>query len=554
MLDYVYKALFTSVCLSAFVGCGDLWAAESPAVKKAESRVPSAEKIESAGAVVGEIRVVNRNIFDLTNPLEDKWLFRWANRLHTVTRKDEIESQLLFLEGDTYSKRIADESERILRRNNYLLDAKITPIKYADGVVDLEVETHDVWTLTPELSASRGGGENRYGFGLLEQNLFGRGITVGGQFKSTVDRDILFLEYTDNNFLRDRYRFALNYSDNSDGFFRAFDFSKPFYALDSRQAGGILYSAGEQIDQLYDRGDVVAEFNHRFDFNQLKFGVSRGLRDGWVRRYSLGLGYDRDEFSPNFDPTLPVTVLPDDREFTYPFFEYELVQDRFETATNFDQIHRTEDRFLGTFFSFRIGYSDRGTGSSANAWHYNARFSSSPVTTKRTSLTIGARIDGRHDSNGVQNGLISGALRFHRRIGENQLFYASLSGSAGRNLDIDNPLLLGGERGLRGYPLRYQNGDSKALLTVEHRLYTEWYPFRLAHVGAAIFFDAGRVWGDSPVGAPNLGLLKNVGVGLRLGNTRSGNGRVLHLDLAFPLDGEDDIDKLQILVDAKGSF
>jgi hypothetical protein len=48
--------------------------------------------------------------------------------------------------------------------------------------------------------------------------------------------------------------------------------------------------------------------------------------------------------------------------------------------------------------------------------------------------------------------------------------------------------------------------------------------------------------------------LKDVGFGLRLGNTRSGNGRVIHIDIAFPLDGEDDIDSVQILIDAKGSF
>jgi hypothetical protein len=102
--------------------------------------------------------------------------------------------------------------------------------------------------------------------------------------------------------------------------------------------------------------------------------------------------------------------------------------------------------------------------------------------------------------------------------------------------------------------MRYQNGESKSLITLEHRLYTDWYPFRLVHIGGAIFFDAGRVWGDSPVGAENLGLLRDIGFGLRLGNSRSGNGKIIHIDIAFPLDGEDDIDSVQILIDAKASF
>ena len=150
--------------------------------------------------------------------------------------------------------------------------------------------------------------------------------------------------------------------------------------------------------------------------------------------------------------------------------------------------------------------------------------------------------------------MLSAVVRFHRRVGGNRLVYASLSGTAGKNLDIDNPLYLGGETGLRGYPLRYQNGDSKILLTLEQRFFSDWYPFRLMYVGAAVFFDAGRTWGESPVGAPNLGILKDVGIGLRLSSSRTGSNKVVHIDLAFPLDGEDDIDNVQILIDAKRSF
>ena len=44
-------------------------------------------------------------------------------------------------------------------------------------------------------------------------------------------------------------------------------------------------------------------------------------------------------------------------------------------------------------------------------------------------------------------------------------------------LDPDMQLLIGGDNGLRGYPLRYEAGTSRALLTVEQRFYTDWYPF-----------------------------------------------------------------------------
>ena len=44
-------------------------------------------------------------------------------------------------------------------------------------------------------------------------------------------------------------------------------------------------------------------------------------------------------------------------------------------------------------------------------------------------------------------------------------------------LDPDQQLLIGGDTGLRGYPLGYESGTSRGLLTVEQRFYTDWYPF-----------------------------------------------------------------------------
>ena len=45
-----------------------------------------------------------------------------------------------------------------------------------------------------------------------------------------------------------------------------------------------------------------------------------------------------------------------------------------------------------------------------------------------------------------------------------------------------------------------------------------------------------------------------MGLGLRFGNTRSGLGNVLHIDLAFPLSGDHNISKVQFLVQTKASY
>jgi hemolysin activation/secretion protein len=134
------------------------------------------------------------------------------------------------------------------------------------------------------------------------------------------------------------------------------------------------------------------------------------------------------------------------------------------------------------------------------------------------------------------------------------LFYADARAAVAQALDLDHQLLLGGDNGLRGYPLRYQSGTASALLTVEERYFTNWQPFHLFHVGAAVFADAGRTWGRDVAGETPLGWLSDVGVGLRIGNTRTGLGNVLHIDIAVPLVTQPGIDSVQLLVETRRSF
>ena len=512
--------------------------------------------LEEKNAVIGKVVIRSDNVFDLDNPLEDKLLYRWANALHVVPRPTVTRPQLLFTEGDRYSKRITEESERLLRQNAYLNDVTIEPVTYENGIVDLSVHTKDVWTLTPNISAGRAGGENNLGIGVRENNLFGTGVLLGVKVKRNVDRDTATLDYSDRNFLGSRYRLTTRIGENSDGYDRRLLYAKPFFALDSRSSGGFSLQSEERIDPLYERGEIISNFNHKLQHHEAFGGWSRGLQNGWAHRYFAGLVYDEHLFAETPDTIEPDLLVPPDREFLYPFFGFEVIQDRFEEGVNFDQIGRVEDRFLGTRFAFRLGYSSSSAGSNQSAWHYSSGFSNALINNKRNSLVLGGNLNGRYAEGEAQNALLSLGARYHRRLTEQQLLYVSLTGATGHNLDLDNQLLLGGDTGLRGYPLRYQGGDSKVLLTLEHRLFTKWYPFQLFNVGGAIFFDAGRTWGENPVGGdnPNLGVLKDVGFGLRLGSSRSIDGRILHIDLAFPLDGEESIDRVQLLIDAKSSF
>jgi hypothetical protein len=419
--------------------------------------------------------------------------------------------------------------------------------------VDLEVRTRDVWTLNPGVSFSRKGGENAFGVQLQEDNLLGNGQRIGIQWDDNVDRQSLAVSFFDPHFRHSFTQLGLAYADADDGSTKMLQLNRPFYALDVRRAGGIYLIDDERNHARYALGENVGEFEQLTEYYEVSGGWSRGLQGRWVRRWTFGAAYDRDRFAP--DPDEPLGgPLPEDRELVYPWVGFELVEDSFQERVNQDQIRRTEDVLVGLRASARLGYAAEALGSDRNALIASANVQDGADLDERQSVFGSMSASGRLESGELVNGLLAAEGRYYLSTSRNSKFYAAVSGAVTEQLDTELQLLLGGDNGLRGYPLRYQAGTARALFTVEQRYYTKWYPFRLFHVGAAAFFDMGRTWGRDVTGLESSGLLKDVGVGLRLGSSRSSFGNVVHIDLAFPLDGDDDIDSVQLLVTTKGSF
>ena len=282
-------------------------------------------------------------------------------------------------------------------------------------------------------------------------------------------------------------------------------------------------------------------------------GLSRGLRNGWVTRWTAGLSYARDTFDELPDETL-TGPLPEDRTLVYPWIGIEWVQDAYQERKNQDQILRTEDVLVGIKAGLRVGYASESFGSDRDAWVLKGFLQDGFDLGRGQSLFGSMTLDGRIEDGSIANGILSAEARYYAHTSKRTKFFGSVSGTTTEALDAENQLLLGGDNGLRGYPLRYQAGTSSALLTLEERYYTNWYPFHLFRVAAAAFFDMGRTWGTDVTGAESLGLLKDVGIGLRFGSSRSAFGNVIHVDLAFPLDGDPSIDNVQFVVGTKAKF
>jgi len=428
----------------------------------------------------------------------------------------------------------------------------IQPIAYRDGVADIEVKTRDTWSLDIGISGSREGGENKGSLSLREENLLGTGVTVGVSYTSDVDRSGTTFEIEDRNVLGTRGAVAYSYARYDDGNNQSLSLARPFYALDARWAAGFRASDSDGTDALYNAGNTSAEYLHRRQQTELFGGWSPGLVGRFARRYSAGLLYQADDYE--LKPGAPPPVrLPSDLTLSGPFVRFELIEDAFRKDTNLNLIGRIEDFSLGVQSALQLGRAFEDLGSTRDAWVYSASLGNGWDITKDSFVLARIGTSGRYAEKS-ENQALGTAARYYHRQGRNLLYYAAFSADAVHNPDVPGPLLLGGDNGLRGYPLRYQAGERRVLFTAEARAYTDWYPFRLFRVGGAVFYDTGRAWEGENQNTINPGWLRDVGFGLRLLSARSSKGNVLHADIAFALDPDPSIKKAQFLLKTRVSF
>ncbi|HXS79918.1 MAG TPA: hypothetical protein VN818_06515, partial [Gammaproteobacteria bacterium] len=283
-------------------------------------------------------------------------------------------------------------------------------------------------------------------------------------------------------------------------------------------------------------------------------GWSRGLVEQSALRWLFGLAREEHRFQPTIDVPQPL-LLPPDRKLVYPWLGWQWVEDDYREMSELNDMGRTEDVSLGLNLFASVGFAERRFGSDRDATLFELTAAKGWEAGGPGRLLL---IDGgastRDEDSGHVNTQVYLNGHYYRRNLEKHLFSVSLSTLITDELDPENQVLLGGDNGLRGYPIRYQAGESRAVVNVEQRFFTELYPWRLFRIGWAVFADVGKVGGRDPRATEPLGTLYDVGAGLRLTSPRASGRNVVHIDLAFPLNGDPSIDSVQFVVETKGSF
>jgi len=514
---------------------------------------PSFEELEALGAIIGTIRVDPRNIFDLSDPKENSWPYRLANSLHVRTRPETVAKHLLFKTGDRVSARAIAESERLLRGNRYLHDVEIRPTAYRGGVVDIDVITRDSWTLDPGLSIARSGGANSSRVYANEKNLLGWGVSVGVNYSKNVEHAGTQLSYSDKHVIFPWTSVDASVSRLDDGSQWSLAFGRPFYATDTPWAAGVSASHSDALNSIFDRGERVAAYRALQSTFRATAGISSPAPSGAVRRYTAGYDYQSSTYALEPGQT-PPDPLPQDLVLSGPFVGYEVLNESYEKVVNREQIGRTEYFALGTRAAAQLGRSLTALGGTVDGWIVSLSASHGAHMFRSHSLFASAALSGRLADGQRENQLFSASARYFIPQRRDAAFMIAANVDVYRHPDRTAPLQLGGDTGLRGYPLSFQSGERRALLTVEERVYSDWYPYRTVRIGAAVFADAGRAWNGAGEQTAGQRVLTDAGVGLRITNSRSATGVVLHADVAFPVNARNEIKSVQFLLTSSTSF
>lgn len=492
-------------------------------------------------------------IFDESEP-GIIFLHRWANAIHIDTKLITLENEAAFF-LDKCVKNHSDlaELERHLRSRKYLRDAQVVGDEMMEKIT---VTTWDNWSLLPTISFGRQGGESKYSFGIKERNLLGLGINAELESYKNAQRTGYKIQSTIPVFSKNNIDVRLRFADNDDGTQQSLYLQKHFAGFHTQTAYNIGFDEEERNDTIFQNGGEQNIYSHEISFKTIDYAWLSDNDDQSLLRYHIGITQDKDKFSP-----LPITQekqtlqpLPHDREFIYPWVGIDYLEKDFKKLTNIHLITQIEDFNHGWQFNGRVGVGD---GSKENsAWALlKAQIHKGFELHSDALLLMSIDVEGDVYQSNEQRLLMTLNSEYFYPFTKTWGLYLNNVNVVSHNQYLDKPVNIGGNSGLRGFPLQYQHGEHSVKLTSEIRYYPEINLFKLFDLAATAFFDSGRAFGDSPVENIEDEWLYSVGIGARLYSPHStGNNQVIHIDFAFPQSQNPELDKFEIRVEAKQSF
>ena len=504
------------------------------------------------GRVVSEVRIDARDPNLGRVFRRSRTLTRLVQQLHVTTKEDVLRRILVLRVGHRCTELRRAESERLLRAQPYLSDARVVARDDGMGGVRLEVTTWDELALVVGLGANPASG-GLTAARLGSANLMGEAVSVAAEWKQGgFYRDMIGGRITDYQILGRPYTLSLQSYRQSLGRDWLVDFSHPYFTDLQR----IAWRAGAGVHDAYiglarpgtDGGALYVEREY--------WDLGGVLRIGVPGRLSLFGASVSNEIENPSDTPVRVTkegiLLATEPEIVdaltgrYRRHRNSRVNALwgvrnigFRQVRGFEALTAFQDVRVGFQFGTLFGRSLPVLGSDADDIFVSADLYAANGN-DRMFLGLQLRGEGREDGDtqrwdGV---LTSGRAAWYQKPGRTWTMITNAEWGLGWRQRV--PFQLGFsdmEGGLRGFRDSRQAGAQRIVLRNEHRFTFGTFK-QLGDIGGAAFVDAGRIWaGDAPLGVdtrPHAG----VGIGL-LAAVPPRSKRLWRIDVAFPVAGND---------------
>ncbi len=478
--------------------------------------------------VIRRVYIDRRDIFD---PSTNDWFFAGSlvNALHTTTRFDVVEDELLFASGDDLDTAVLQETERNLRRIGVFASVQITTRDVGSDSVDVIVQTQDRLSLRPAVLLGTGGGITNVGGKVEEINLFGNGTQA-----------MVYGLYRTEN--------AIGWEGMAQLTQRRL-FGSEINLIGALRANRIRTDQMVQVTQPYRTMSTPWAFSvgvwNAFgsDFDYRSDPAQRNLLPfydrevvGWLSQASG----ERDRLFTSVSVRLSDVqrVVPSSRQ-AYDNTGHVLVA--FSSITQsyhrsrFLDGYETEDVPEGAWGSAIIGRVFSLGNGGQTFWYLGGQAEQSRYVSP--ALYLHGRIQagtGFGDRRARYTYLEINGLG-HLKFSEHFVATARIRSQTAWNWTAFRQLVLDFETGLRGYVANGISGENRIFTNSELRWFPGWKTWILGW-SAVAFYDNGTVWAQGdPLSSTRFH--HAVGLGLRIHNLKAaGDDAVFRFDLAYNMD------------------
>lgn len=489
------------------------------------------------GKRVDRILVKNLDVFD---DQDGAWI-AWTNVFHMTTREHIIAREVLLRPGDAWDWEIAEETRRRLADPLFTSFVAVVPVRaLREGEVHVLVVTRDIFSLRLNSEFEYQGDV----FSFLhiepaENNFLGRRKRLSAVFEMDLGRYSVGPAYYDSNIRGSRWQLqsfarALIGRDSEDleGSQSEVTLSHPLWAF-SRRWGAALSAShfvgtirrflGRELRPYDDPDTALVEqvpWTYRYRSFNGSGSVTHQRGRAVIQRFSVGHRFSLrrpsvfDEFfvnAPVLEQSFVRDVLPRSERVSAPFVAYSMFTPRFVTFRDVSTFDLPEDVALGPSLSLSASWAVPALGSEVQFVGLAADVGFTAEIGHRGLLKLAASGDSRVMGRDLvdQRYVVSAYFASPRVWGLGRLVVGLVADRLIDNRSIRN-LELGGDSGLRGYPIGAFQGKAAARGNVELR--TSALKVLFTRLGVALFWD----FGHAAPSFDRLDIHHDLGAGFRL--------------------------------------